>query len=332
MSSRRSRRSSSHNSDHTKEILVYNAAADGATQELPESDVGNYQLMMARFLACVKGPTRFNIWQFADTNKAYKSEFAKCLKLKQMQFDCLLLESGLVISSHNMTTEQNANAYYNIRGGRKTFESLVGRYEYLKHYVRLEIHSALDYKFSDGSNFYSNETSRFEAIAGWKTLYKQMINECETKQHKDKIIKCRAIQRTQRQRNSDADNEEDAEDEDELSSGRSQPQDNAGDEATGGGTIDDQGESNSSSLTTNTTTTEEGRGDVPDTAAPRTISWKSNQNDEDEVQESYNTSLLRRAKKEAPKHLLALHDMVNGDKDLALAILALAKREIGGCA
>ncbi len=150
--------------------------------------------------------------------------------------------------------------------------------------------------------------------------------------HKDKIIKCRAIQRTQRQRNSDADNEEDAEDEDEHSSGRSQPQDNAGDEATGGGTIDDQGESNSSSLTTNTTTTEEGRGDVPDTAAPRTISWKSNQNDEDEVQESYNTSLLRRAKKEAPKHLLALHDMVNGDKDLALAILALAKRERGGCA
>ena len=148
--------------------------------------------------------------------------------------------------------------------------------------------------------------------------------------HKDKIIKCRAIQRTQRQRNSDADNEEDAEDEDEHSSGRSQPQDNTGDEATGGGTIDDQGESNSSSLTTNTTTTEEGRGDVPDTAAPRTISWKSNQNDEDEVQESYNTSLLRRAKKEAPKHLLALHDMVNGDKDLALAILALAKREIEG--
>ena len=320
MSSRRSRRSSSHNSDHTKEILVYNAAADGATQELPESDVGNYQLMMARFLACVKGSTRFNIWHFADTGrKVYKSEFAICLKLKQMQVDCLLLESGL-ISSRSMT----------IRGGRKTFESLVGRYEYLKHYVRLEKDRALDYIFSDGSNFYSNETSRFEAIAGWKTLYKKMINECETKQHKDKIIKCRAIQRTQRQRNSDADNEEDAEDEDEHSSGRAQPQDNAGDEATGGGTIDDQGESNSSSLTTNTTTTEEGRGDVPDTAAPRTISWKSNQNDEDEVQESYNTSLLRRAKKEAPKHLLALHDMVNGDKDLALAILALAKREIEG--
>ena len=217
-----------------------------------------------------------------------------------------------------------------IRGGRKTFESLVGRYEYLKHYVRLEKDRALDYIFSDGSNFYSNETSRFEAIAGWKTLYKKMINECETKQHKDKIIKCRAIQRTQRQRNSDADNEEDAEDEDEHSSGRSQPQDNTGDEATGGGTIDDQGESNSSSLTTNTTTTEEGRGDVPDTAAPRTISWKSNQNDEDEVQESYNTSLLRRAKEETPNHLSALHDMVNGDKDLALAILALAKREIEG--
>ena len=197
MSSRRSRRSSSHNSDHTKEILVYNAAADGATQELPESDVGNYQLMMARFLACVKGSTRFNIWHFADTGrKVYKSEFAICLKLKQMQVDCLLLESGL-ISSRSMTTEQNANVSYNIRGGRKTFESLVGRYEYLKHYVRLEKHRALDYIFSDGSNFYSNETSRFEAIAGWKTLYKKMINECETKQHKDKIIKCRAGRKSQ---------------------------------------------------------------------------------------------------------------------------------------
>ena len=158
MSSRRSRQSFSHNADHTKEILVYNAAADGATQELPESEVGNYQLMMARFLACVKGSTWFNIWHFADTRKAYKSEFAKCLKLKQMQVDCLLLESGL-ISSRSMT----------IRGGRKTFESLVGRYEYLKHYVRLEKDRALDYIFSDGSNFYSNETSRFEAIAGWKT-------------------------------------------------------------------------------------------------------------------------------------------------------------------
>ena len=175
-------------------------------------------MMMARFLACVKGSTRFNIWHFADTSKAYKSEFAKCLKIKQMQVDCLLLESGLVISSRSMTTEQNANVSYNIRGGRKTFESLVGRYEYLKHYVRLEIHSALDYKFFDGSNFYSNETNRFEAIAGWKTLYKQMIKKCETKQHKDKIIKYRAIQRTSRQRNrSDEDNEEDAEDEDEHS-------------------------------------------------------------------------------------------------------------------
>lgn len=211
-----------------------------------------------------------------------------------MQADCLLLESQLISSRSMTTAEQNTNVL--IRGERKAFDSLVQRYTYLKKDVSYERDNALWYKFSNGFNVYSHDTSRTEAIEGWKSLYKQMLNECETK-HKDAIMKCRTTQRGQRQTSTD----------EHTSSGLAPPQD-----IVGGETRDDPGESNPScSLTINSTTTgaEEGRGSVSEAAAPRTISW----NDIDEARqesESYNSSLLRRAKEKTHQHMAALNDMV----------------------
>jgi alpha-glucosidase (family GH31 glycosyl hydrolase) len=94
-----------------------------------------------------------------------------------MQADCLLLESQLISSRSMTTAEQNTNVL--IRGERKAFDSLVQRYTYLKKDVSYETDNALWYKFSNGFNVYSHDTSRTEAIEGWKSLYKQMLNECE---------------------------------------------------------------------------------------------------------------------------------------------------------
>ena len=93
------------------------------------------------------------------------------MRLPQMQADCLLLESQL-ISSRSTTTEQNTNV--SICGERNAFDFLVQRYTYLKKYVSHERDNALCYKFSNGFNVYSHNTSRTKAIEGWKTLYKQM--------------------------------------------------------------------------------------------------------------------------------------------------------------